>query len=294
MWSPQRNSNGAYNQYYENMRLVKPGDVVFSYRKTRIPAMGRVLSVGREAPKPTDFGEAGANWDSIGWRVEVDYVELTQKLRPKDFIDALRPHLPEKYSPITKEGDGLQSVYLAAVPDEMAERLLELIGREAISFVSSRWADEGHDVEERVQARIEAEVLSQPGLAETEKLALMKSRRGQGKFRDLVLSQEPACRVTGVDNPSLLIASHIKPWARCSSHEERLDAENGLMLTPTIDHLFDKGFISFSDDGLLLVSPKLSETDRSRLGIDSQRVVGAFRGRQRVYLAYHRNEIFRR
>jgi putative restriction endonuclease len=48
-------------------------------------------------------------------------------------------------------------------------------------------------------------------------------------------------------------ASHIKPWCE-STNEERLNGENGLLLTPSIDHLFDRGFISFEDNGELLIS----------------------------------------
>jgi putative restriction endonuclease len=65
---------------------------------------------------------------------------------------------------------------------------------------------------------------------------------------------ENRCRVTGVNNPVHLVGSHCKPW-RDSSNEERLDGENGLLLRPTIDHLFDRGFIGFENSGELIVSP---------------------------------------
>ncbi len=93
-----------------------------------------------------------------------------------------------------------------------------------------------------------------PAIPETEKQQLVLSRRGQGKFRDNVSRIETHCRVTGVNRPEHLIASHCKPW-RDSDNAERLDGENGLLLTPSIDHLFDRGFISFENGGELLVSP---------------------------------------
>src|SRR5471032_2878361 len=65
---------------------------------------------------------------------------------------------------------------------------------------------------------------------------------------------ERACRITGVTREEHLRASHCKPW-RDSSNEERLDGENGLLLTPNADHLFDRGFIGFEDNGDVLVSP---------------------------------------
>ena len=95
-------------------------------------------------------------------------------------------------------------------------------------------------------------------LRETEKQALIKARRGQGLFRQNVARIEHFCRVTRVDRPEHLIASHIKPW-RESDNRERLFEGNGLLLTPTIDHLFDRGFISFENDGELLISPVAHE-----------------------------------
>jgi putative restriction endonuclease len=108
-----------------------------------------------------------------------------------------------------------------------------------------------------------------------------------------VLQKEPVCRVTGVANPSLLIASHIKPWAHCNTNAERLDENNGLMLTPTVDHLFDKGFISFSDDGHLILSRLFSDGDVSRLNLDIEIAAVAFSAEQVDFLTYHRNRIFK-
>jgi len=62
---------------------------------------------------------------------------------------------------------------------------------------------------------------------------------------------ESRCRITGVENPVDLVASHCKPW-RDSTNEERLNGENGLLMTPSIDHLFDRGFIGFEDNGKLI------------------------------------------
>ncbi len=76
----------------------------------------------------------------------------------------------------------------------------------------------------------------------TEKRQIILARRGQGKFRERVSRIEHACRITGVNRPEHLIASHCKPWRDCESHDERLDGENGLLLTPTVDHLHVGGF----------------------------------------------------
>jgi putative restriction endonuclease len=86
----------------------------------------------------------------------------------------------------------------------------------------------------------------------------------------------------------------VKPW-RDSSNDERLDGENGLLLTPTIDHLFDKGFISFENDGDLIISPVTDTTSLQRMGIATDREinVGPFSQGQRRFLDYHRDNVLR-
>jgi predicted restriction endonuclease len=98
-----------------------------------------------------------------------------------------------------------------------------------------------------------------------------------------------------VANAAYLIASHIKPWSK-SSNQERLDGRNGLLLAPHIDHLFDNGFISFADDGRLLISPAADKGALRQMGVpaDESFNAGAFDQEQRKYLAYHRDEVFKK
>jgi hypothetical protein len=88
---------------------------------------------------------------------------------------------------------------------------------------------------------IESQIESDGHLLETEREALIVARRGQGLFKQRVMQVENRCRITGVTNPIHLRASHCKPW-RDSINEERINGENGLLLTPTMDHLFDLRF----------------------------------------------------
>jgi len=90
----------------------------------------------------------------------------------------------------------------------------------------------------------------------TEKHNLVKCRIGQGTFREKLINLWNGCSVTKFKNIEILIASHIKPWSK-SSNEERLDVFNGLLLTPNLDKLFDKGYISFQDNGKILISESL-------------------------------------
>jgi putative restriction endonuclease len=302
LWSPKRKSNGQRNAFYEFMREVSPGDVVFSFSETLIAAIGIARSYCYESPKPTEFGTTGSNWGQIGWKVDVSFRELSNRIRPKNHMDRLASHLSDKYAPLRQTGDGLQSVYLTEVAPSFATALFAIIGNEAnmvrdaanavAAEVQSTPANE--PTLEEWERREETRVLEAKEVPETDRLAIVLARRGQGIFRANVREVERACRVTRVDRPEHLIASHIRPW-RDSSNGDRLAGENGLLLTPTIDHLFDKGFISFEGDGRLIVSPVAHEESLLRMGIRrSEKVnVGAFSEQQRQFLDYHRENVFR-
>jgi putative restriction endonuclease len=298
--SPKRNANGARNPFYEFMREVAPGDLIFSFVDTRIVAIGTVVSYCYESPKPAEFGVVGLNWEAIGWRVRVNFTSLVHNLRPKDHIDVLRLLLPARYSALQQSGNGMQSVYLTQVPDPLAEALVGLIGAEA-ALIAGRSAAMGPDAITQSQNadmevwehHIEASIESDFRIPDTDREALIVARRGQGLFKQRVMQIERSCRVTGVLNPTHLRASHSKPW-RDSSNEERLDGENGLLLTPTIDHLFDRGFISFEDSGRLIVSPVAHVPSLNRMGVATDRIVnvGTFTAGQRHFLEYHRDSVF--
>jgi putative restriction endonuclease len=300
LWSPKRNANGAKNPFYEFMREAAPGDLVFSFVDTRIAAIGIVDSYCYESPKPAEFGSTGMNWEKIGWRVRVDFTPLTHKIRPKDHIKLLAPTFPIRYSPLQNSGDGKQAVYLAAVPELMAHVLVGLIGAEAEKLAAQAAAvlplanarPETTDLEVW-EHHIEQSLELTADLTATDRETLIVARRGQGLYKQRVMQVETHCRITLVDNPAHLRASHCKPW-RDSNNAERLDGENGLLLTPTIDHLFDRGFISFEDSGRLIVSPVAHPPSLNRMGVQTDHPVhvGSFTTGQRQYLAYHRHSVF--
>lgn len=287
LWSPKLKANGHQNQFYAFMKEVRPGDLIFSYCATRIKAIGIATGPAESAPKP-DFGQAGSNWSNDGWLVPVDYTELSNTIRPKDHMDILRPLLPSKYSPLQINGDGLQSVYLAHVPLQMAEVLITLIGEEYLAIT-----DRANDLQQQaVCAVVEEGIIGRTDIGATMKEQLVKSRRGQGLFKINVRRNEKACRVTGVTDPRNLRASHIKPWKDCSDIE-KLNGCNGFMLAPHVDHLFDRGFISFADNGDLIVSPKLDRSILQRWGIPEVLNVGSVQN-QAAFLAYHRAYVLKK
>src|SRR5262249_2423489 len=107
-----------------------------------------------------------------------------------------------------------------------------------------------------------------------------------------VMQIESRCRITGVENPVHLVASHSKPW-RDSTNDERLNGENGMLLTPSIDHLFDRGFIGFENNGTLIISPVAHRPSLQRMGVETAtRInVGTFPEGQRVFLDFPRHSV---
>ncbi len=294
LWSPKTNKNKVRNPFYETMREVAPGDVIFSFKDTRIQAIGIAQSYCWECPKPLEFGTAGSYWENIGWKVKVDFTPLQNKVRPKDHIDLLRPVLPTKYSPLQNNGNGLQSVYLARVDDNLAAMLTYLIGSEATALLHQAQLVEPlvTDDLDDWEGRIEQIIRQDTTIPDTERLAIVRSRIGQGLFKDRVRQIESRCRITGVDNPTHLIASHCKPW-RDATNDERLNGENGLLLTPSIDHLFDRGFIGFENQGELIISPAAHRPSLQRMGVETERIVnvGSFSQGQREFLEFHRESV---
>jgi len=135
-----------------------------------------------------------------------------------------------------------------------------------------------------------AEIARDSKIPDTEKQQLVKARIGQGLFREQLLTYWRKCCLTGCDLPDVLRASHIKPWRDCSN-AERLDMYNGLLLSPNMDVLFDKGFISFKDTGEILISPQLPEPVLKSLGGNAKmRVV--LKPEHAKYLAHHRANQF--
>jgi putative restriction endonuclease len=300
LWSPKRNANGRRHPFYESMREVAPGDLIFSFVDTRIGAVGIAKSYCWECPKPAEFGSAGQNWENVGWRVNVSFVPLLNKIRPKDHMEVLGAVLPDRYSPLQANGNGIQSIYLTELSLNFAEVLSGLIGNEVRPLVESSAevvslqnermvTGDDLDVWER---RLEEQVETDVSVNETDREAIVRARRGQGIFKQRVMEIETRCRITGVDNLSHLLASHCKPW-RDSSNEERLNGENGLLLTPSIDHLFDRGFIGFENSGDLIISPVAHKPSLQRMGVETNRSVnvGKFTEGQRQYLDYHRNSV---
>ncbi len=149
-----------------------------------------------------------------------------------------------------------------------------------------------HPSQEEIRYEVAAIEASVDSLTPTEAKSLIKARLNQGKFRERILRRWKVCAVTGTETHAILVASHIKPW-RDSGNGERLDPDNGLLLVPTLDKLFDLGMISFDDDGHMMISRELVASDIERLGLTKNVCLRArMSARMRSYMSWHRSHIF--
>ena len=250
---------------------VDAGDRVLLLRQTVKPigivAIGQMIGPAQEVPH-LDSVRAAAGDVSLVAPIHWDYFEREPVL--------LREDVPEPIHSAVKwatPGGGIDLGAVGLFLDQEFRKVVERV---------------------RDDAQAEDEIASDPTIGPTEKEALRKARMGQGRFRANVLETERnGCRLTGVADTRLLRASHIKPWA-VSTNSERLDGHNGLMFTPAADHLFDQGFISFSDEGDLMIATEyIDAADVERIGLDLRANVGPFSRKQRLYLAYHREHVFK-
>lgn len=165
----------------------------------------------------------------------------------------------------------------------------------ALDALCRRIATLGHVLPDQVLRRFEQEVVAAEQAAEqvgaTVRLAEVRQRVGQDHFRAALMEYWGGrCAITGCSEPKLLRASHAKPW-KDSSDRERLDVHNGLLLVAHLDAAFDAGLISVAEDGLVMVSDSLGETERRVLGLEGPVRVEGLAAGHGVYLAWHRGRV---
>ncbi|MDK7490382.1 HNH endonuclease [Bacillus paranthracis] len=152
------------------------------------------------------------------------------------------------------------------------------------------WNSSNSNMED-VPALNDLENLIDDEITETEKEQIIKSRIGQSTFKKNLLAIKKKCILCGISDKRFLVASHIKPWSK-SDNQERLDINNGLLLCPNHDSLFDKGYISFDDDGTILISNTLDEVTKVFLNINKTMNIRMNEG-QREYMKWHRKRLFK-
>lgn len=184
-------------------------------------------------------------------------------------------------------------------------KLLRTISIPVISFLSvMKFENEANEADIRYYWRLSVDIrilfaknraeafVHRYGIAQM--ATTPKERKGQSSYRKKLLEEfNYHCAVTDIDNTELLIASHIKPWC-VSKREEKTDVNNGLLLSPLYDRLFDKGFITFDPERRMVISTWLSLDNRAKLYIPEELIANYPVSKEREeYMDYHRNKIFR-
>jgi putative restriction endonuclease len=288
LWIARR-QGGASRESAQNMTRVQRGDLIFAYADAAVRGVGVALRAAVEAVQPQELTPAGKSPSTVqGWYLPVRFFELAVPLSPGEHMEALTPVLPMNHSPLRPSGARNPAVYLSAVSTEMAEALRRLLA-EQLEYVEAQI--KAAAVSELADDWVETSIRRRTDLSSEDKQQLIRARRGLGVFRHSLEKIESACRLTGLLDRRHLRACHIKPWS-VSDDQEKLDGCNGLLLSPHIAHLFVRGYISFSDQGDLLASRYLNPAILTSWSLRMPLKVGVFQPRQRLYLDYHRREIF--
>ncbi|MCE9991888.1 HNH endonuclease [Enterobacter asburiae] len=231
------------------------------------------------------------------WELEgIDSVLLESPVEPT-LKKALETHLhggfdPASFSILQRKKN---------VIDVLAKQLLEKYFPEEIHFsLSHELGFETPESPIETERQIDSfdlihqdiEIISQDrSINDTTRTALIQARVGQGTFRSECLALYPECPVTGITFQPLLRASHIKPWSACKTAHERLNPYNGLMLAAHIDTLFDSGWISFANEGEVLISNQLDFETCDKLSLPER--IATLRTPSLSYLKWHREYVFK-
>ena len=272
LWAPIRDKRGNTPYHWETMRKLKVNDLVLNYSKGFIIGYCRITSDPYDSPIPKEF-EVDVQWNNEGIKVDAEYFKFGVKISLSDFYEVCSDQLPRRYSPVNsllKVNQG----YLYEINESIVHKVFNL-AQESLTF-------------ENITFNFQDPVF----LNETSKESVINIRIGQGLFRRKILKKwKNKCAVSGCGISSVLIASHILSWSE-SDNFQRLDEENGILLSPNYDSLFDKHLISFNQNGGIVISKLLSESDLRSLGINGNERIDGLTNANKEYLKIHCSKLF--
>ncbi|OBT16229.1 hypothetical protein A9266_20010 [Vibrio tasmaniensis] len=281
LWAPSHTftSGGAktVSAGWKHVPHVKKDDVIICHEDKHVIYIAQATSDAYSSPRPEN--RTFDKWKKDGFKIDVKLIVLDIPVNNAEFKYDVLERFNEQCSPklFGSNAQATQS-YLVSIPDAVAAIILGCVGNEAAEITSPTSNSKSNRRPKKADI-------------ERERQAIVKSRIGQGQFRKDVLDLwNHTCPITQVNMPELLIASHILSW-QLSNNEEKVDEYNGFPLAPNVDKLFDKGLISFTDDGDLLVSPSLDIDILNSMGISSQAKIEGLYPEHAHYLKRHR-EVF--
>jgi hypothetical protein len=242
LWSPKVEKGGRISEFYNNMTRATPGDLVFSFAHTRIQKVGFVSSRAVSKAQPAELRKDNTSWDTDGWLLPIDWLEMDLSFSPKDHFSVIRGMLPEKYSPIsTKNGNGNQKAYFSEISRELVDYVLDNENLDFDDIDAGNGVSNARPIVEDTDAR--AKVLRE-----------IEARRGQRNFREKLLqAYSRKCAITGTELEDVLEAAHIKPYSQEGSNI----TSNGILLRSDWHTLFDLGLCTINSKGRLEISSKL-------------------------------------
>lgn len=255
---------------WKHVPAVSKGDILICYANGKIIYIAIAKKDAYSAQRPSNI--TFDKWKLQGFKIEVDLEVLPIPIDMNEVRDEIYALYNDKCSPkLLDKNKKMAQQYLIALPQAAGIFLLDTLGEAAI----------------KIQEKL-PKSNNQPIPNATTKESIIKARIGQGKFREDVLKLwNNRCPVTNVDLPELLIASHILSW-QLSDDVEKLDKYNGLPLSPSIDKLFDKGFISFADHGDMLIGKNITTEILQKLGINLDTKITGLKNEHFKYLKRHR------
>jgi putative restriction endonuclease len=287
LWAPQKNKLGQSFHHWTDMRIVKKGDIIFNSYNGQLVSVLIANEDCKESQRPTGLDQLEL-WEKDGWMVNAKYINLNTPITFKEYMEEILKLQDQKYAPFNKSGRG-NTGYLFRVSLQLAEFLFELV--EKTNGISREFIKNKSKNKKEYIEKIEKDLGSLKYLDKTEKELIIKARIGQSTFKNDLLKIEKKCRLCGVSDERFLIASHIKPWSQ-SNNQERLDFNNGLLLCPNHDSLFDKGYISFEKNGKIIISAFIDESTKVFLNINETMII-KISDNQYEYIKWHRENLFR-
>ncbi len=296
LWVPKKASPNRTYQYYENMRRLKPGDIILAYFEGGVQGYGVALTYSYTFLCPPQLtGE----WNPVGWRCDVKFRQFPTKVEHAQHSQELLAYSfgREEVAPLDSNGRIHQGSYLSRVKPEFVEIIARSANDEDLLNILSQGhadIDENHaidtiDYRQSLLDDLEAEKLRCHD--ENSVKHLLQARYGTGPFREQVTKIETSCRITNRLYNYDLVACHIKPWREADS-EEKIQGANGLLLAPNAAQLFSCGLFSFDNDGSLIRSAPMADNGLLTKilpedGLQEKR----FNSDQKHFLEHHREYV---
>ncbi|CAI1935865.1 Uncharacterised protein [Serratia fonticola] len=271
LWAPQygMNKNGQKfsNASWEAVKGVKAGDVIFCNKDREIVYVATATADAEPAPRP--LSRSFDKWEREGTRVDVELTVLEHPIDVSQFSEIFMSSYNESSRPsVFAENGSCTQTYMCEIPEIAAKMIASFIG-------------------ENISIDFNKETAKVKEATGSTKETIIQARVGHGPYREKLFKKWGGkCAVTGIALESILTASHIVSWS-ISNDKEKVDPYNGLPLIPNLDRLFDRGMISFDDNGHLLHKKEFSGLLRDlKIPLDSK-INGLFEENKK-YLKRHR------